>query len=49
MKQVEIIQNANDLRVNEWLRKNIDKNIIDIRHSVGANNIVVMIIYEVEG
>lgn len=47
MKQVEIIQNANDYRVNEWLKDNADKNIVDIKHSVGGNNnVVVMIIYE---
>lgn len=47
MTQVQIIQNANDIRVNKWLKDNADKNIIDIKHSIGGNNnIVVMIIYE---
>lgn len=47
MKQVQIFQNTNDIRVNEWLKNNADKNIIDIKHCVGNNNnIVVMIIYE---
>lgn len=48
MKQVQIFQNTNDIQVNKWLKNNTDKNIIDIKHSVGINNnIVVMIIYEI--
>ena len=47
MKQVQIFQNTNDIQVNKWLKNNTDKNIIDIKHCVGGNNnIVVMIIYE---
>ena len=33
MTQVQIIQNANDIRVNKWLKDNADKNIIDILES----------------
>ena len=47
MKQVQIIQGAISSQVNQWLKENADKNIIDIKHSVGGqNNVVVMIIYE---
>ena len=48
MRQVEIFKNANEYRINEWLKNNADKNIIDIKHAVGGdNNVVVMIIYEI--
>jgi hypothetical protein len=47
MTQIEIFNNASAYRVNQWLEKNQDKKIIDIKHSVGGqNNVVVMIIYE---